>query len=135
MEPRVNMITLGVGDWAEATAFYEQGLGFPRMDFGDDGISFFEMRGSWLALYPWRALADDAGVSPDGSGFRGVTLGHVVEAHDDVHRCLDRAQAAGGRVVKPAQVTDWGGYSGYFADLDGYLWEVAVNPFFWPGPR
>ncbi|HPX11305.1 MAG TPA: VOC family protein [Syntrophales bacterium] len=133
MRPRINMITLGVRNMEEAVRFYEKGLGFPRMPF-EGGAVFFTLNGSWLSLYPWNALAEDAAVNADGSGFRGITLAHVVSTREEVRNVLDRAVRAGGKLVKPAQEVFWGGYSGYFADPDGHLWEVAWNPHFRPGP-
>ena len=133
MKPRINMITLGVRNMEEAVRFYEKGLGFPRMPF-EGGAVFFTLNGSWLSLYPWNALAEDAAVSADGSGFRGITLAHVVSTREEVRDVLDRAVRAGGKLVKPAQEVFWGGYSGYVADPDGHLWEVAWNPHFRPGP-
>ena len=134
MEPRINIITLGVKDLNRATKFYEEGLGLPKMEFGGD-ISFFALNGSWLSLYPWELLAQDAQVTAEGSGFRGFTLAHNVESEERVKEVLLQVQNAGADIVKHAQKTEWGGFSGYFTDLDGHLWEVAYNPFFWPGPR
>ncbi len=135
MKPFVNLITLGVKDLKKSTDFYEKGLQFPRFEMGaGDGISFFKLEGSWLSLYPWELLAKDATVSERGQGFRGVTLAHVVETEEQVLQTLKEAEHAGGTIVKPAEKADWGGFSGYFSDLDNHLWEVAYNPFFWPGP-
>ena len=134
MQPRINIITLGTKDLPRATAFYVDGLKFPKMDFAGN-ISFFTLNGSWLALYPWELLAQDAQIAAAGSGFRGVTLAHNVSCEDEVIALLDQAKHAGANIVKPAQKTDWGGFSGYFADLDDHLWKVAHNPFFWPGPK
>lgn len=134
MKPRVNIITLGTNNLELATQFYEKGLKFPKVTFEGD-ISFFELNGSWLALYPWDLLAADAKVDKNGTGFRGVTLAHTVENKDDVITLLEEAKVAGATITKPAQETDWGGFSGYFADLDNHLWEIAFNPFFWPGPK
>lgn len=134
MRPRINMITLGVRDMEKAVRFYENGLGLPRMPF-EGGAAFFDLNGSWLSLYPWNALAEDAAVKADGSGFRGITLAHVVSTREEVRNVLDQAVRSGGKLVKPAQEVFWGGYSGYFADPDGHLWEVAWNPHFWPGPK
>lgn len=133
MKPRISMITLGVQDLDRSTQFYEQGLGFPRMAF-EGGVSFFQLNGTWLALYPWKELADDATVPPDGTGFRGVTLAHNVAGKEEVNSVINRAVKAGARLVKEPQDVFWGGYSGYFADPDGHLWEVAWNPHFWAGP-
>jgi hypothetical protein len=98
---------------------------------GFEGIAFFETGGTWLALYPREALAVDAGQDPEGSGFRGFTLAHNVRARHEVDTVIAYASTAGGEIVKKPQETDWGGYSGYFQDPDGFLWEVALNPHFW----
>jgi len=133
MKPRISMITLGVADLARSVAFYEQGLGLPRMDSPPE-VAFFTLNGTWLALYGREALAEDAGISPAGSGFAGFTLAHNLASEAEVDALMAQAVAAGARLVKPAQKVFWGGYSGYFADPDGYLWEVAHNPLFWVGP-
>lgn len=135
MQPRISMITLGVADLERAIAFYEQGLGLPRMPFEGGGVAFFTLRGTWLALYPRQALAEDAGVSAEGSGFRGIALAYNVAQREQADEIIAQAVAAGGKLVKPAQDAFWGGYSGYFSDLDGFLWEVCWNPHFWPGPE
>ena len=134
MKPRINMITLGVKDMEKAIQFYANGLGLPRMPF-EGGVAFFVLNGSWLSLYPWDALAEDATVNASSSGFRGITLAHVVASKEEVREILDQAVKSGGTLIKPAQDVFWGGYSGYFADPDGHLWEVAWNPHFWPGPK
>ncbi len=128
MEPRVSIITLGVADLAQSRAFYEA-LGFRASSASQGDIVFFQAGGLGLALYPRGALAEDATVEAAGAGFRGVTIAHNVRAKEDVSAVLAEAQAAGGQVVKPAQDVFWGGHSGYFADPDGHLWEVAWNPF------
>lgn len=129
MEPYISMITLGVADLTRSTAFYKQGLGLPaKEDF--DGVTFLNLKGTWLALYPREALAADAQVSAAGNGFPGFTLAHNVKSKEAVDRVLQQAEAAGATILKPGQDTDWGGYSGYFSDPDGYLWEVAWNPHF-----
>ena len=134
MKPRVNMITLGVADLKKSAEFYERGLGFPRMPF-EGGATFFILNGSWLSLYPWNELAEDATVNGNGTGFRGITLAHAVSSKEEVREVLSQAVQSGGTLIKPAQDVFWGGYSGYFADPDGNLWEVAWNPHFWPGPK
>ncbi|WP_411964849.1 VOC family protein [Haloferax sp. YSMS24] len=129
MDPRITLVTLGVTDLDESIRFYRDGLGFPMRDRDEDSdVAFFELDGTWLSLYPRELLAEDATVSADGSGFAGVTLAHNVETQSAVDTLLDEAQAAGGRLVKHAQEASWGGYSGYFADPDGHLWEVAYPP-------
>ena len=127
------MITLAVEDLAAAIAFYEQGLGFPRMDSPPE-VAFFTLSGTWLGLYGREALADDVGLSPQGTGFEGFTLAHNVTSEQEVDAVVARAVAAGASLVKQPQKAFWGGYSGYFKDPDGHLWEVAYNPFFWIGP-
>jgi catechol 2,3-dioxygenase-like lactoylglutathione lyase family enzyme len=129
MEPRISLITLGVSDLPSATRFYEHVLALPRLS-SPPSIAFFELGKTWLALYPRDLLAADAGVSSQGSGFAGFTLAHNVHSAAEVDRLLAHVASAGGRLVKPAQKAEWGGYSGYFADPDGFLWEVAWNPHF-----
>ena len=129
MEPRLSFVTLGVADLERATRFYEKGLGLARLE-SSPAVSFFELGKTWLALYPRTLLAADAGVPAAGSGFPGFALAHNVRSEADADRLLEEVVSAGGRIVKPAQRADWGGYSGYFADPDGFLWEVAWNPRF-----
>jgi catechol 2,3-dioxygenase-like lactoylglutathione lyase family enzyme len=134
MKPRISMITLGVRDLDAAIRFYEEGLGFPRME-SPPGVAFFTLNGTWLGLYGRDALAADAMVAADGSGFESFALAHNVESEAQVAEVIDQAVAAGASLVKEPGKVFWGGYSGYFKDLDGHLWEVAHNPFFWIGPR
>jgi catechol 2,3-dioxygenase-like lactoylglutathione lyase family enzyme len=129
MEPRITLITLGVHDLDRSVQFYRDGLGLPMRD-GPEGIAFFETRGTWLSLYPREALAADATVSAEGSGFRGFALAYNVASTEEVDRTLQEAVDAGATLVKPGQKVSWGGYSGYFKDPDGFLWEVAWNPHF-----
>jgi hypothetical protein len=134
MKPRISMITLGVRDLAASIKFYEKGLGFPRME-SPPSVAFFTLNGTWLGLYGREALAKDATVSPEGEGFAGFALAHNVESEAEVDAVIEQAVAAGAELVKPAQKVFWGGYSGYFKDPDGHLWEIAHNPLFWVGPR
>jgi uncharacterized glyoxalase superfamily protein PhnB len=127
------MITLAVRDLAVAVEFYEQGLGLPRMESPPE-VAFFPLNGSWLGLYSRSALAEDATVSPEGTGFEGFALAHNVSSEEEVDNIMNQAVAAGATQVKPPQKVFWGGYSGYFKDPDGHLWEVAYNPHFWVGP-
>lgn len=129
MEPRISFITLGVRDLARASRFYAETLELPQRQTPPE-VAFFEMGRTWLALYPRHLLAADAGVADDGAGFAGFSLAHNVRSPEEVDRLLERAAGGGGRLVKAGVKTDWGGYSGYFADPDGYLWEVAWNPHF-----
>lgn len=130
MEPRVSFITLGVRDLERATRFYKDVLGLPQLPSPAGVVAFFEMGRTWLSLYPRADLAADAGVPAEGSGFPGFALAHNVRSLEEVDRLLAAAAAGGGRIVRPGHPTDWGGYAGYFADPDGFLWEVAWNPKF-----
>ncbi len=134
MQPRISMITLGVSDMEASVKFYEEGLGFPRME-SPPTVAFFTLNGSWLGLYLRESLAEDATVSPDGTGFNSFALAHNVGSETEVNQVMEQAVAAGASLVKSPQKVFWGGYSGYFKDLDGHLWEVAHNPFFWIGPE
>ena len=130
MKPKIAIVTLGVRDLAASLAFYRDGLGFPTRKYKDgDDIVFFELEGTWLALYPRDKLAQDATVSNAGSGFSGVTLAHNVGSKENADEVFALALRAGAKAVKPPQDAFWGGYSGYFADPDGHLWEMAFNPF------
>lgn len=133
MQPRISMITLGVRDLARSVKFYEEGLGLPRRESSMQA-AFFTLNGTWLGLYGREALAEDAGVPPEGSGFSGFSLAHNVASEEEVDALLRRAVEAGATLVKQPEKVFWGGYRGYFADPDGHLWEVAHNPHFWIGP-
>jgi catechol 2,3-dioxygenase-like lactoylglutathione lyase family enzyme len=129
MEPRLSFVTLGVRDLERAIRFYEEDLELPRLP-PSPGVAFFELGKTWLSLFPREELAKDAGVPEEGSGFPGFSLAHNVRSEAEVDRLLDHVAANGGRIVKPASRAFWGGYTGYFADPDGFLWEVAWNPGF-----
>ena len=128
MEPRLSFVTLGVADVAAARAFYER-LGFKASSASQESVAFFDAGGVVLALFGRAALAEDAHVDDNKPGFSGIALAHNVNAPEDVDRVLAEAVAAGARLLKSGQKAFWGGYSGYFADPDGHLWEVAHNPF------
>lgn len=134
MKPRINMIALGVDNLARSVAFYESGLGFPKVE-SPPSVAFFNLNGTWLGLSEREALAKDANLSPEGSGYRGFNLAHNVASKEEVDQVFQRALAAGAKSVKPVQDASWGGYHGYFADPDGHLWEIAYNPFIWIGPK
>ncbi|MHC5306314.1 VOC family protein [Bartonella sp. LJL80] len=133
MEQRLSLITLGVNDLAKARNFYESGLGWKAANVSTENIVFFQLNGIAFSLYPWEKLAEDTTLAPaladSHIGFRGMTLAHNVASKPMVAAILERAVSAGATLVKPAQDVFWGGHSGYFADLDGHLWEVAHNPF------
>ena len=128
MEPHVAIITLGVRDFERAKSFYSEGLEWPVQAEDDNWVCFLLGDGSSaLTLYPWDGLAEDADVPAEGSGFRGVTLAYNVRSQERVDEVLAEAERAGGSITKPAKPASWGGYSGYFADPEGYLWEVATG--------
>ncbi|WP_163576809.1 VOC family protein [Halomonas faecis] len=130
MEQRISLITLGVENLARARRFYEEGLGWRVGMAVEDEVVFFQLNGLILSLYARADLAKDAGVPDAGGGFAGISLAHNVRLEAEVDAVLNEAQRSGGRIVKPAAKAEWGGYSGYFADPDGHLWEVAHNPYF-----
>jgi catechol 2,3-dioxygenase-like lactoylglutathione lyase family enzyme len=129
MEQRVSIITLGVADLQRTREFYER-LGWRRSMVKAEGVVFFQIGGMALALYPRQELAKDANVTAHGDGFRGVSLSYNARNRAEVDSVLEEAEAAGAKLTKPAQEAFWGGYSGYFSDPDGFLWEVAWNPSF-----
>jgi catechol 2,3-dioxygenase-like lactoylglutathione lyase family enzyme len=129
MEQRLTLVTLGVADLDRAITFYDA-LGWRRSVKDAPGIAFYQTGSIAFGLYPRAELAKDAGVSPDGGGFRSFALAHNLRTREEVDATLAEAEAAGATVIKPAEVAFWGGYSGYFADPDGFLWEVAWNPGF-----
>jgi len=125
---RISIVTIGVSDLARSTKFY-QALGWKKSASSSAAISFFRTAGGVLALYPFDLLAEDAKLPALRSqGFGGVTLAINVERAEDVQPSLDAAAKAGAKILKPAMNADWGGVSGYFADPDGYPWEIAWNP-------
>lgn len=129
---RINIITLGTKDIAAALEFYKN-MGFEATVVGDEKvpeIAFFRLNGSKLALFPMEKLAREAGSDPSfaGGGFNGITLAYNAKSEGEVEQVLKDAEAFGGKVTSGAKTTEWGGYGGYFTDLDGYHWEVAFGP-------
>ena len=130
MTPRINLVTLGVADVAAARAFYQR-LGLTASSAGNDHVAFFDANGIVLGLYGHDALAQDANVaSQPPPAFRGVSLAWNAADEAEVDAIIAHAVACGASLVKAPHKVFWGGYSGYFADPDGHLWEVAFNPFF-----
>lgn len=129
MRPNLNLVTLGVQDFERALKFYRDGLGWQPSSASQGDVAFFPLGGVVLALYPRDKLAEDAQVSPEGSGFAGLTLAYNAKSQAEVDEVLQTVERLGATIVKPAETVFWGGYSGYFADPDGHLWEVAWNPF------
>jgi len=138
MKPRISVITIGVDDLEASVAFYRDGLGLPTegiigKEFEHGAVAFFELQaGLRLALFARADIAHDAGVEQSGRSPTEFTLGHNVASREEVDAVMARAAAAGARLVKPAQPTFWGGYAGYFQDLDGHLWEAVHNPAWLP---
>ncbi len=134
MKPRLNVITLGVDDLNRSLAFYRDGLGLPTKgivgtEFEDGAVVFINMSGGLiLALYPRDALAKDAGVAVGPPSPTELSLGHFVKSKRDVDAVMNQAAEAGAKITDPARDRFWGGYSGYFRDPDGHLWEIAWNP-------
>ena len=129
MEQRVSLITLGVADVARARAFYEA-LGWRASPASQEAVAFFQANGLALALFGRADLAVDAGLADPAPGFSGISLAQNLRSTHEVDALFAQAVAAGARAVKVPQATEWGGHSGYFADPDGHLWELAWNPFF-----
>ena len=130
MENRISIITLGVSDLNRSVIFYRDGLNLPTNYKEGEGIVFFQLRGTWLALFPSDELAKDACLPPKRAPFGGFTLAYNVHDKQEADEVIKQALAAGASLLKPAGDTFWGGYSGYFADPDGHPWEVAWNPYF-----
>ncbi|WP_380053287.1 VOC family protein [Falsihalocynthiibacter sp. SS001] len=134
MDQRVSLITLCVDDMEASAAFYEA-LGWKRVE-SQDGVVAFDLIGQTLGLYTKAGMAEELGIPLESiGGFSGVTLAHNLRTKEEVAPLLERAEKAGGRILKPAQDVFWGGYHGYFADIDGHVWEIAHNPFSPLGPN
>ncbi|MGA7524176.1 MAG: VOC family protein [Acidobacteriaceae bacterium] len=129
MEQRLSLVTLGVANLKRSRRFYER-LGWRPSSASSAAIAFYQLAGIALALYPRDDLAKDARLPAEGQGFGGITLAFNARTRAEVDAVLAEAQAAGARILKSAEEAFWGGYSGYFADPDGYPWEVCWNPGF-----
>lgn len=134
MKPRIHVLTLAVEDLERAVDFYRDGLGLPTegvvgTEFPDGAVAFFKLNPNLtLALWPRRSLVKDSGLAPSPTNPSDFTLGHLVGSRAEVDVILQQAAAGGGRVLQPGRDRFWGGYSGYFQDPDGHVWEVAWNP-------
>ncbi|MCC6501150.1 MAG: VOC family protein [Anaerolineales bacterium] len=130
MNQFLHLVTLGVRDFKKSYEFYTQTLGWKPSGASQDDVAFFQTSGVVFAIYPREKLAEDALVESEGSGFAGFTLAHNARSEAEVDEIIADLKSKGVKIVKEPQKVFWGGYSSYFADLDGYLWEVAFNPFF-----
>jgi len=128
VQPRISLITLGVSDLRRSVKFYREDVGWKTSFAEGDPIAFFPLRGLVLGLYGDQTLAKDVGANSRAGGFRGVTIAHNVRSRREVLAIFAHLRKRGARIVKPPRVAEWGGFSGYFADPDGHLWEVAYNP-------
>jgi uncharacterized protein len=133
MQPLITLVTLGVDDLEKSLRFYRDGLGLAtdgivgeQFEYG--AVAFFQLQGLRLALWPRKSIAHDTGLPVGPRSATEFTLAHNVRSKDEVDAVMAQARAAGGAIVKPAHETFWGGYSGYFHDPDGHVWEVAFNP-------
>ena len=129
MEQRATIIGLGVKNLEVSTKFYQEQFGWNLMASSNDSITFFQLNGILLSLYPREKLAEDAKVSSEGSGFKGFTLAYNARSKEEVDSLFDDLKRKGVRIVKQPEEVFWGGYSGYIADPDDNLWEIAFNPF------
>jgi hypothetical protein len=130
LEQKFNLITLGVKDLQRSIDFYEKGLGWKRSSQSQESVAFFQLAGIVLSLFSRDSLAEDARVSNNGSGFSGFTLAYNTRSEKEVDDIFIFIEKIGGKIVKKPAKVFWGGYSGYFSDPDGFLIEVAYNPFF-----
>jgi uncharacterized protein len=130
MKSKISIITLGVSDFKKSFEFYTNGLGFKPHDYNEkDEYVMLEMEGTWLALCPKDKLIKDVTLPIGNPGLSAITLAHNVSSKDEVDKVYKEALNAGAKSIKESQDAFWGGYSGYFSDPDGYLWEIAYNPF------
>lgn len=129
MQQRLTIVGLGVNDLQVANDFYENTFGWIKMPSSNENITFMQLNGILLSLYPKDKLAEDAGVSPAGSGFKGFTLAYNTHTKEEVDETFADLRSKGVKIVKDPEEAFWGGYSGYIADPDDNLWEIAFNPF------
>jgi catechol 2,3-dioxygenase-like lactoylglutathione lyase family enzyme len=134
LKPRIKVITLGVSDLEKSLTFYRDGMGLTTegiigTEFDDGAVVFFNMNDDLiLALFPKASLAKDAKVSQGSPNATEFSIGHIVKSKQEVDAVMKQAKKAGAIITDPAHDRFWGGYAGYFQDLDGHLWEIAWNP-------
>ena len=130
MNQHLHLVTLGVRDFEKSKNFYTEILGWSASSSSNEDVTFFQAGGIVLSIYPREKLAEDALVDPEGSGFVGFTLAYNARSESEVDEIIRELKSKGVKILKEPQKVFWGGYSSYFADPDGYCWEVAYNPFF-----
>ncbi|MCZ8156742.1 MAG: VOC family protein [Leptospira sp.] len=130
MKQKINLITLGVKDLKASLAFYEGGLGWKKSEQSQESVAFFQLNGLILSLFNRRSLAEDATVEDSPTGFSALTLAYNTESEEEVNQVIETVRKLGARILKEPQKVFWGGYSAYFADPDGHIFEVAFNPYF-----
>ncbi len=129
MEQRLTIVGLGVDDLTTSNTFYEETFGWKKLSSSNESISFFQLNGILLSLYPREKLAEDAQVNHEGSGFKAFSLAYNTRTKEEVDEVINTLKAKGVKVVKAPEKVFWGGYSGYIADPDDNLWEIAYNPY------
>jgi hypothetical protein len=129
MDQRLTIITLGVENVKVSTDFYEKTLGWKKMDSSNENITFFKLNGIMLSLFQKDSLAIDAEVQAEGTGFRSFSIAYNARSIDEVNAVFKDLTEKDVKIIKQPKEVFWGGYSGYFADPDGFLWEVAYNPY------
>ena len=130
MNSHLHLVTLGVADLDRARKFYTKTLGWAPSKASNDSVVFIQAGGVVLSLYPRVALAEDASLPPDGTGFGGVAFAYNTRSEREVDEIISELTSKGVNILKPPQKAFWGGYHAYFADPDGNPWEVAFNPYF-----
>jgi len=130
MNQHLHLVTLGVRDFETSKKFYTETLGWKSSSASNEDVAFIQAGGIVISIYPREKLAEDALVSPEGRGFAGITLAYNAQSESEVDKIISDLKAKGVKILKEPQKVFWGGYSFYFADPDGYCWEVAYNPFF-----
>ena len=129
MEQRMSFITLGVENLDKSVDFYENKFGWKRSELSNDKMILFQLNGILLSIYNRQKLAEDATVNPSGSGFKGFTISFLTRSEKEVDDLIEKLKKQNVRIVKEPQKVFWGGYSSYISDPDGYLWEIAFNPY------
>jgi hypothetical protein len=129
MEQRMSFITLGVENLNKSAEFYENDFGWRRSEISNDAIIFFQLNGIMLSIYERNKLAEDVTIDSTGSGFKGFTLSYLTRSEKEVNDLIENLRKKGARIIKEPQKVFWGGYSSYISDPDGYLWEIAFNPY------